>query len=120
ATYFAGASYQKQNGNLGTLDYDKWNFRAGSDVQVSSNFKVSLQLSGNEDQLDKTFNKVSGEGQEDDYKNLLMAAPYVPAYIDGLPVKLPGRNNDLSAYHFFEIERLGNQAKTNSKFFTVN
>ncbi len=120
ATYFAGASYQKQNGNLGTLDYNRWNFRAGSDVQVSSNFKVSLQVSGNEDQLDKTFNKVSGEGQEDDYKNLLMAAPYVPAFIDGLPVKLPGRTNDLSAYHFFEIERLKNQAKTNSKFFTVN
>ncbi|NQD69704.1 SusC/RagA family TonB-linked outer membrane protein, partial [Sphingobacterium shayense] len=120
ATYFAGASYQKQNGNLGTLDYDKWNFRAGSDVQVSSNFKVSLQVSGNEDQLDKTFNKVSGEGPEDDYKNLLTAAPYVPAYLNGLPVKLPGRSNDLSAYHFFEIEKLGNQNKTNSKFFTVN
>ncbi|MFD1771975.1 SusC/RagA family TonB-linked outer membrane protein [Sphingobacterium suaedae] len=120
ATYFAGVSYNKNNGNLGSLDYNKWNFRAGSDVKVSSNFKVSLQVSGNEDQLDKTFNKVSGEGAEDDYKNLLLAAPYVPAYIDGLPVKLPGRSNDLSAYHFFEIQRLGNQAKTNSKFFSVN
>src|SRR5690606_41863951 len=83
ATYFAGVTYSKQNGNLGTLDYNKWNFRAGTDVKVASNFKVSLQVSGNEDQLDKTFNKVSGEGQEDDYKNLLLAAPYVPAYIDG-------------------------------------
>ncbi|TYP95874.1 TonB-linked SusC/RagA family outer membrane protein [Sphingobacterium allocomposti] len=120
ATYFAGVSYNKNNGNLGSLDYNKWNFRAGSEVKVSSNFKVSLQVSGNEDQLDKTFNKVSGEGAEDDYKNLLLAAPYVPAYIDGLPVKLPGRANDLSAYHFFEIERLGNQAKTNAKFFSLN
>lgn len=120
ATYFAGVSYQKQNGNLGTLDYDKWNFRAGTDVKVASNLKMALQLSGNEDQLDRTFNKVSGEGPEDDYKNLLLASPYVPAYIDGLPVKLPGRTNDLSAYHFYEIQRLNNLAQTNSKFFTIN
>ncbi|KGE14986.1 SusC/RagA family TonB-linked outer membrane protein [Sphingobacterium deserti] len=120
ATYFAGVSYQKQNGNLGTLDYDKWNFRAGTDVKVASNLKMSLQLSGNQDQLDRTFNKVSGEGPEDDYKNLLSSAPYVPAYINGLPVKLPGRPNDLSAYHFFEIQRLNNLAQTQTKFFTVN
>lgn len=120
ATYFGGVTYSKQNGNLGTLDYNKWNFRAGTDVKVASNLKVGLQVSGNEDQLDKTFNKVSGEGPEDDYKNLLLAAPYVPAYIDGLPVKLPGRNNDLSAYHFYEIERLGNLAETDSRFFSIN
>lgn len=120
ATYFAGVSYNKNNGNIGTLDYNKWNFRAGSDIQVASNFKVGLQVSGNEDQLDKTFNKVSGEGAEDDYKNLLLAAPYVPSYLNELPVKLPGNTNDLSAYHFFEIEKLGNQAKTNSRFFSIN
>ncbi|MBD1420580.1 SusC/RagA family TonB-linked outer membrane protein [Sphingobacterium chuzhouense] len=120
ATYFAGVTYSKQNGNLGTLDYNKWNFRAGTDVKVASNLKVGLQVSGNEDKLDKTFNKVSGEGPEDDYKNLLLAAPYVPAFIDGLPVKLPGTSNDLSAYHFYEIERLGNLAETDSRFFSIN
>src|SRR5690606_34454113 len=120
ATYFGGVTYSKQNGNLGTLDYNKWNFRAGTDVKVASNLKVGLQVSGNEDKLDKTFNKVSGEGPEDDYKNLLLAAPYVPAFIDGLPVKLPGNSNDLSAYHFYEIERLGNLAETDSRFFSIN
>ena len=28
ATYFAGASYYNQEGNMGRLDYDRWNFRA--------------------------------------------------------------------------------------------
>ncbi len=120
ATYFAGVSYSKENGNLGTLDYNKWNFRAGSDIQVASNFKVGLQVSGNEDQLDKTFNKIGSEIDDNDYRSLLTVAPYVPAYVNGLPVKLPGTTNDFSNYHFFEIEKLGNQAKTNSKFFTVN
>lgn len=120
ATYFASVGYNKQDGNLGTLDYNRWNFRAGTDVQVASNLKVALQVSGNNDDVTKTFNKVSGEGVEDDYKNLLLTPRYVPMYIDGLPVKIPGTNSDLSRYHFYEIQRLGNLAETESKFFTVN
>ncbi|PWG79709.1 SusC/RagA family TonB-linked outer membrane protein [Pararcticibacter amylolyticus] len=120
ATYFGSIGYTKQNGNLGTLDYDRWNFRAGTDVEVASNLKVSLQVSGNNDNQVKTFNKVSGEGVEDDYKNLLLTPRYIPTYINGLPVKLPGTNNDLSRYHFYELQRLGNLAETDGKFFTVN
>lgn len=120
ATYFANVSYNKQTGNLATLDYNRWNFRAGTDVAVTSNFKVGIQVSGNNGDLVKTFNKVSGEGVEDDYKNLLLAPRYVPDYIDGLPVKLPGTTNDLSRYHFGEIDRLNNLATTKTNLFTVN
>lgn len=120
ATYFANVSYNKQTGNLATLNFDRWNFRAGTDVTVAANFKVGLQLSGNSGDLVKTFNKVSGEGVEDDYKNLLLAPRYVPDYINGLPVKLPGTANDLSRYHFSEIDRLNNLATTKSNLFTVN
>lgn len=120
ATYFASVGYNKQDGNLGTLDYNRWNFRAGTDVEVASNFKIGLSVSGNNDELVKTFNKVSGEGVEDDYKNLLLTPRYVPMYIDGLPVKIPGTTNDLSRYHFYELQRLGNLAQTDSRFFTVN
>ncbi|HTN19916.1 MAG TPA: SusC/RagA family TonB-linked outer membrane protein [Pelobium sp.] len=120
ATYFAGISYNKQNGNLASLDFDRWNFRAGTDIKVASNLKVGLQVSGNNNDLIKTFNKVSGEDDEDDYQNLISAPRYVPMYIDGLPVKLPGRTNDLSAYHFYEIEKLGNLSDTKSNFYTVN
>src|SRR5699024_2862804 len=31
ATYFAGMTYFTQDGNLSSLDYDRWNFRAGTD-----------------------------------------------------------------------------------------
>ena len=33
ATYFAGMSYYTQDGNLGRLDYDRWNYRAGGLMQ---------------------------------------------------------------------------------------
>src|SRR5690606_5510448 len=36
ATYFAGVSWYKQDGNLGKLNHQKWTFRAGADVNVAS------------------------------------------------------------------------------------
>ena len=120
ATYFANISYNKQNGNLSTLDFDRWNFRAGTDVKIASYLKAGLQVSGNASQMIKTFNKVGSEDDEDDYQNLLTAAPYVPMYINGMPVKFPGTTNDLSRYHFYEIQRLGNLSDTEYKFYTVN
>ena len=120
ATYFASVSYNKQDGNLGTLDFNRWNFRAGTDVKVATNLKVGLQVSGNTSDIIKTFNKVGTEDDEDDYQNLLTAPRYVPAYINGLAVKLPGTTNDLSRYHFYEIQRLANLSDTEYKFYTVN
>src|SRR5690606_30511036 len=53
--------------------------------------------------------EIGGENEENDYRNLLKAPRYVPPYIDGLPVRLPGDGrNDLSGYHFFEINKLNN------------
>lgn len=119
ATYFASASYYTQGGNLGALDFNRWNFRAGSDVTVANNLKVGLQVSGNYSDLAKTFNKIGNEGAENDYINLLTAPRYIPEYVNGLPVKIPG-TDALSGYHFYEIERLGNVATDNNRFFSIN
>lgn len=120
ATYFSDVSFYKQNGNLGTLDFQRWNFRAGADVKVAANLKVGLSVSGNNGDLVKTFNKIGNELDDNDYRNLLLAPRYVPIYINGLPVKLPGTTNDFSTYHYYEIQKLNNLAQTNSKTFTVN
>lgn len=121
ATYFASASYYTQNGNLSSLDYDKWTFRAGADVNVLSGLKAGLQVSGNWSDKVKTFNKVGGENDENDYRNLLLTPRYVPMYVDGYPVKIPGSSSDqLSQYHFYEIERLANLAEGKDKTLAVN
>lgn len=44
--YFAGISYFDQDGNLGKLDYNRWNYRAGVDVKVSKWLGASLSVSG--------------------------------------------------------------------------
>lgn len=119
ATYFANVSYYTQNGNLSTLDYQRWTFRAGSDVNVFNNFKAGLQVSGNYNDRVKTFNKIGGENDENDYKNLLLTPRYIPMYVDGLPVRIPG-TDQLSQYHYYEIQRLNNLAASVDKIMTVN
>lgn len=119
ATYFAGVSYYTQNGNLSTLDYDKWTYRAGADLNISSNLKAGLQLSGFYSDKTKTFNKIGGENDENDYRTLLSALPFMPQYINDMPV-LANTTNALSQYHYGEVQRLGNLATTTSSNMTLN
>lgn len=113
ATYFAGVSYYSQNGNLATLDYSRWNYRAGADIKVANHLKVSLQISGDYSDRKQTFNKIGGEVDENDYLSLLTTPGYLPAYVDGLPILRYGplnkrTDNDIIYYNFFEIEKLAN------------
>jgi TonB-linked SusC/RagA family outer membrane protein len=119
ATYFANVSYYTQNGNISTLDYNKWTFRAGSDVNLFSSFKAGLQVAGNYSKRVNTFNKIGGENEENDYRNLLLTPRYIPSYINGLPVKIPG-TDALSRYHFYEIQRLNNLVTNKDRFMAVN
>ncbi|TXK50267.1 SusC/RagA family TonB-linked outer membrane protein [Pontibacter qinzhouensis] len=108
ATYFANIAYYTQDGNIGKLDYNKWTFRAGADVNVTAGLKAGLQISGNYQNSHTMNSKIGGENIENDYRNLLRAPRYVPMYMDGLPVRLPGSGNNLSAYHFFEMNNNDN------------
>lgn len=122
ATYFANVSYYTQDGNLASLDYDRWNFRAGADMRIANRLKAGLQVGGFYSDRTKTFNKIGNENDENDYKNLLKMPRYIPMYVDGYPVKPPGStsSNNIANYHFFEIERLGNLAKNREQFMNVN
>ncbi|EJL61896.1 SusC/RagA family TonB-linked outer membrane protein [Flavobacterium sp. CF136] len=120
ATYFAGASYYKQNGNLSTLDYTKWNFRAGTDVKLTNNWKAGLQLSGYYSDQVKTFNKIGGEKEENDYNELLTHIPYIPNYVNGMAIELPGNTDANQRYHYSEIKRLNNLAETTANTMTIN
>lgn len=119
ATYFAGVSYYTQDGNFGPLDYDKWTFRAGTDLQVTPSFKAGIQLSGNFSEENKILSKIGGENDENDYRNLLRSPRYIPPYVNGFPVKLPG-SGSTSGYHYFEIQNLNNTTQTRDKFMTLN
>jgi TonB-linked SusC/RagA family outer membrane protein len=122
ATYFANVSYYSQDGNLGKLEYAKWTYRAGADVNVANGLKAGLQVAGNYQSSMEMNSKIGGENIENDYRNLLRAPRYVPPYIDGRPVRLPGASgsSNLSAYHFFVLNNLENYMDKDDNLSTVN
>ncbi len=123
ATYFAGVSYFQQNGNLSTLDYERWNYRAGVDLKLSSNLKVSLQISGDRGERKQTFNKVGGEKDENDYLFLATTPYYIPWEIDGRYIRRSGLQNkdgNNNQYNFFAIENGGDTKENHPVNFQMN
>ena len=80
-SYFAGGSYFDQDGNLGKLDYNRWNYRAGVDVKVSKWLSANLTVSGDYGKKNTPLLKVGGSNSEKDYNLLLTRPRYMPEYI---------------------------------------
>ena len=77
-SYFAGGSYFEQSGNLGKLDYNRWNYRAGVDVKISNWLSANLTVSGDYGKKDKPLLKVGGTNAEKDYNLMLTRPRYMP------------------------------------------
>ena len=124
ANYYAGISYFDQEGNLGKLDYDRWNFRAGVDLQIAKGFKASLQVSGDYGKKDNPLVKVGGTSEENDYRRLLYRPRYIPEYVNGLPIAAYGIGNekegDDQIYHFDVLQNNGDYSSTMSQNLTIN
>jgi TonB-linked SusC/RagA family outer membrane protein len=113
ATYFAGVSYNYQNGNFDNINANKWTFRANTDVQLAKGLRAGLQLSGDLYQKRMYYLKQGGENPENDMKSLLYTPQFNLPYIDGKPVLLStGNANSVDAFHFFEVQRSDNFTAT--------
>ncbi|WP_370479487.1 SusC/RagA family TonB-linked outer membrane protein [Tamlana flava] len=122
ATYFGGISYYTQDGNLGTLNYDRWSFRAGSGINLAKGFKADFQVSGYFTDESKTTSKIGSENVENDFRQLQNRAPFLPMYINGLPTLQIGAsgNDALAGFHYGEIQRLQNLAESTDNNVAVN
>lgn len=119
ATFFAGGSYYSQGGNLSNIDYSKWTFRAGADFNVSNDFKAGIQIGGFYNDESKTNSRNGGTNEENDYRRLLNSSPFLPQYINGLPVQRLNTSNE-SQYHYGEINRLGNVSTNTGNNLSAN
>ncbi|WP_035658635.1 SusC/RagA family TonB-linked outer membrane protein [Flavobacterium seoulense] len=119
ATFFAGGSYYTQTGNLSNIDFAKWTFRSGADFNISDNFKAGIQIAGYFNDRTNTNSRNGGTNEENDYRRLLNASPYLPQYIQGLAVQRLNTSNE-SQYHFGEINRLGNISTNKGNNLSVN
>lgn len=125
ANYFAGISYNVQDGNLGKIDYSRWNYRAGVDIKITKSLKASLQISGDYGKRNTSINKIAGSnGGETDYNYLLTHPRYMPDYVNGLPITSYGITNsgreDAQLYHFGTIQNMDNYSNTMNQNMTIN
>ena len=126
ATYFAGASYFSQEGNIGRLDYDRWNFRAGVNANIGKWTKASFQISGDMGEQNNARNGISGGGTDADFNSLMTHLPFVPDYIGGRPVVYTGMQNvssNLTAvqlYNFRAVQNSPDNTENQTNNMSIN
>lgn len=141
ATFFTGGSYYTQGANLGSQDFNKWTFRAGTDVKVASNFRFASTIAANNSNLEKSFTKVNVSdgsyalgGEQNDYSILLHMPKYIPwVYnINGVdqfvspalgPHRVagsPSGNGSIANTNYYALLNNGSKTTTNSFGYNAN
>lgn len=105
-TYFGGVSYYTQDGNIGKLDYDRWNYRAGVNAFVGKYFRAALEVSGDYSEKDSHMSSAGGSGSEEDYNYMLKNPPYVPDQIGDYPIYHSGMQNSPSFKNYYNYQSL--------------
>ena len=108
ATYFAGVTYQTQDGNIGKLDYNRWNYRAGITANINKYVKATLSVSGDDSKKNMHMTSNSGGGSQEDYLYMLKNPSYVPDNINGYPIYHSGMENDPSFKNYYNYKSLYN------------
>ena len=124
ATYFGGVSYYQQEGNIGRLDYNRWNYRAGVNANISKWMKAPLQVSGNYGETNKPKN-VKGGGSDGDFESLMLHVPYVPDQVNGYYIFHSGMENitnpsDQQKYNFAAVQNASDNVENQNQNFSLN
>ncbi len=122
--YFAGLGYFKQDGNLGKLDYSRWNYRAGVEVKISKWLSAGLNVSGDYGTKDKPLLKVGGTNDEKDYNLMLTRPRYIPEDIEGYDITTYGISNSLKEqnqnYSFAVLQNNGDYSKNRTSNMNIS
>lgn len=124
ATYFGGVSYYTQDGNLGSLAYNRFNYRAGVDANINKWVKASMQISGDNGAQTSAANKIGGSNGQTDYNYLLTRPRYIPESVSGNPLMIYGTSNtlvnSLQEYNYGAIQSLANSNQNTTQNMNIN
>lgn len=122
--YFAGISYFDQEGNLGKLDYNRWNYRAGVDVKISKWLSANLTVSGDYGEKNQPLLKIGGTSAEKDYNLLLTHPRYMPESVGGYSIASYGvsnsQKNQNQLYSFNVLQNNGDYKKNMTSNLNLN
>ncbi len=123
-SYFGGISYFDQDGNLGKLDYNRWNYRAGIDVKINQWLSANLTVSGDYGKKNKPMLKVGGTSDEKDYNLMLTRPRYIPEEVDGHYIPTFGPSNSAAVqnqnYSFRVLQDNGDYTRTMTSNTSIN
>ena len=124
ATYFGGVSYYTQDGNIGRLDYDRWNFRAGINAKIGQYVKAAMQVSGDWGERNNSTSPQGG-GTDYDYKSLMTHLPFVPDYAGDYPIVYSGMENTIPTsatqlYNFRAVQEHSDNTQNKSNNLNIN
>ena len=123
-SYFGGISYFDQDGNLGKLDYNRWNYRAGIDVKISKWLSANLTVSGDYGKKNKPMLKVGGTSDEKDYNLMLTRPRYIPEEVNGNYIPTYGPSNGARVqnqnYSFRVLQDNGDYTRTMTSNTSIN
>ncbi len=112
-TYFVGANYYKENGNLGDLDINKYGLRFGMNAQIIEGLNASVSLSTDNSYENNPRSKSvtsQTETMSETFSALLVMPRWTPMYINGLPVY------DVNTkWHPYEMQNSNSYAKNKSQ-----
>ena len=116
ANYYGGISYFDQEGNVGTLDYDRWNYRAGVDMKLNKWLKAGLSVTGDYSKKNKPLVKVGGSNDEKQYNILLTRPQYIPEEVNGMPISYYGVSGEQQSqnqnYSYHLLQNSGDYSNT--------
>lgn len=122
--YFGSISYYDQDGNLGKLDYNRWNYRAGIDVKISKWLGANLSVSGDYSKKTTPLVKVGGTSSEKDYNLLLTHPQYIPESVDGYSIPSYGVSNSQvnqnQNYNYSVLQNNGDYKKNMTSNVNIN
>ncbi|MCH5306747.1 MAG: TonB-dependent receptor [Prevotella sp.] len=118
--YFAGISYFDQGGNLGKLEYNRWNYRAGVEVKLSKWLSAGLTVSGDYGKKETPYiNNYSNR----DYSFLLTHPRYIPEEVNGYAIPTYGPDGNVSGmqnYSFSVLQNNGDYSENQTNNMNIN
>ena len=124
ATYFTNVSYFQQDGNIGKLDYNRWNYRAGMNANIGKYVKAAIEVSGDYGKKNNAI-IVKGGGTDGDYENLMTHLPFVPSSVNGMPIIYTGMYNtiptsDSRLYNFEAVQNCDDYVRNTTNNMNIN
>ncbi|MBL7742188.1 MAG: SusC/RagA family TonB-linked outer membrane protein [Chitinophagaceae bacterium] len=120
ATFFAGGSYYKEDGNYGGITVDKYSIRSGMDAKIIDGLTANISFSSDFNHEERgTLKGANGETDDLSIRAMYLTPKWVPISINGQPTWFNGPNPP-GNWSMLGLFNSGNYTRDRSQGLSVN